>query len=79
MTQAPGQVLTKCGRQPTTASEASRDNARDKRLGSMAGRARMECFVIVVSAHILIGVMASQPLTSAESQQVSPAILRVLF
>ena len=31
----------------------------------------MECFVIVVSAHMLVGVMASRLLTTAVSQQVS--------
>lgn len=43
----------------------------------MARPARMEWIATLVSAHVLMGAMASRLLTTAESQQVSPIIFNM--
>ena len=42
----------------------------DKILGATADPARMECFVTVVFAHILVGALASRHVMTANFQQV---------
>ena len=42
----------------------------DKILGATADPARMECFVTVVFAHILVGALASRHIMTANLQQV---------